>query len=213
MKNDDIGMSFHLNSKLYNSGQIEKATSREEEHLYTTKEIIKADFHLVQTNTIVFKCEYLSHLDLGLLTKSPVGDVWIRIATSIPDGALFINKDMATYRVQSSGSWSESIQSDTKFVIFADKMIKSIQEFDAHWQYRYKKEFRYYINIYLTIIMKKKSLDTEIKKRFISTHRTSMSVKNLLLWHLLYKHDTLVTILSIIKNNIKRGLGLDKTNN
>jgi len=203
-KHPDIGISFHLCSNLDHHGILTKPALQKGNRIYSTEEIIKGDFHLVQTNTILFKTRQLDHLNLALLSNSPVGDVWLRIATSIPNGALFINRNMSVYRVQSAGSWSETIKRNNKFLDFVTKMLVSIDEFDKYWEYKYNKELKYYKNRYITIVIKNNSIPIKDKYELLSFHKSSISSMNFLIWHVMYKHQKTIQIFRNIKNRLLR---------
>lgn len=200
---EDYKISFHLSSSLYGMENEIKPTLKDSDKIYSVQDIITSDFHLVQTNTIVFTKEALQNLDMQLLYNSPVGDVWIRIAASIPNGAIFVNKVMSTYRVQSIGSWSESMQTDKKFLLFVKKMMKSIDDFNQYWNYTYTKEFDIYKNKFIKTVIQKSNIDKKDKKNFLQIYSSSITIENLLRWHLLYKHKQVLNFLKMIKHKIK----------
>lgn len=206
----EIDISFHLASIIYESGRRIEPILKENNKIYSINEIIAADFHLVQTNTIIIKKEKMDKLNFDLISKSPVGDVWLRINAAIPNGALFINKIMSTYRIQSQGSWSSSMQEDNKFMKFISQMMQSIDDFDQYWEFKYTKEFLIYKNMYIDVVMKK-NLSQAIKKDFINSNKDLMTINNLIKWNILYKYPNLVTFLKSIKNSIK-GVFCAKTN-
>ena len=117
-KYPEVDMSFHLASTVDDLNIERHPKLQEKGRLYSLEEIIVGGFHLVQTSTMVLKKEKINSLNLDLLSRSPVGDVWIRVHASMPNGALFINKIMGTYRIQSQGSWSASMQEENKFIQF-----------------------------------------------------------------------------------------------
>jgi len=156
----------------------------------------------VHSNTIVLTKKKIASLNYDLLSKSPVGDVWIKVNASIQNGALFINKIMSTYRIQSDGSWSSSMCDENKFINYVINMIKSIGSFDNYWNYEYTYEFNIYKNMFIEAVMKK-NVDLKIKNDFIFNHRNLMSTKNLMQWHLLYKYPTVVNYLKVVKNLLK----------
>jgi len=196
-KNKDLGISFHLAARLENNN-LKNPYLKESNKIYTIQEIIQEDFHLVQTNTIMLKKDYLNNLSYELLFKSPVSDVWLRIACSMPNGALFINEIMSVYRVQSEGSWSQSMQKNNKFMIFVNKMMRSVDDFDEYWKYKYTKEFNTYKNMYIRVVMSKNILK-EQKNNFMEEYRDIISLKNKILWNFLYKNQNIVHFLKKMK--------------
>lgn len=196
MEKCKIGMSFHANSQLCNSGRIIEPRLKGHNIVYSVKEIIKGGFHFVQTNTIIFRRLYLKELNFELLNKSPVGDVWIRIATSIPDGALYIDRDMAMYRRNAAGSWSASVENEDAFMVFVNRMIKSIDAFDRYWNYAYTREFRSYKNMYIYTVMRKKNISTEAREKFINSYYSYISLRNMVLWNLVFKNENMARLLN-----------------
>lgn len=209
-KYSNISLSFHLSSTINNLNIQIQPKLQKRNRFYSVEEIITGDFHLVQTNTIVIKKEKIDSLNFDLLSESPVGDVWLRINAAIPNGALFINKTMSTYRIQSENSWSSSMQEDNKFMKFISQMMQSIDDFDQYWEFKYTKEFLIYKNMYIDVVMKK-NLSQAIKKDFINSNKDLMTINNLIKWNILYKYPNLVTFLKSIKNSIK-GVFCAKTN-
>lgn len=203
LKNPLLDFSFHLSETVDMYGNIKKPKiDISQNKIYSVQDIIVADFHLVQTNTIMFKKMSLYNLDLGLLSQSPVGDVWIRIASSIPNGALFINQSMSAYRIRSSGSWSSTNKENEKFLAFVEKMLQSIEDFDLYWNYTYSKEFNIYKNMFIKTVMRK-NIEQKTKQQFMKKYSKLLSLKNYTLWHLLYRHPSFLLFGKKIKYFMK----------
>lgn len=210
-KYSNISLSFHLSSTINNLNIQIQPKLQKRNRFYSVEEIITDDFHLVQTNTIVFKKEKIRSLDFDLFSKSSVGDVWLRINAAIPNGALFINKTMSTYRIQSESSWSSSLHEEKKFIKFVEEMMKSIESFDKYWGFKYTKAFFIYKNMYIDVVMKR-NINQVLKNDFINKYRDSMSINNIVKWNMLYKYPKFVDFLKLLKNTIK-GIFYVKTNN
>lgn len=202
IQHKDYKLSFHLCSELINGTETIRSTINNNKKIYTVKEIINSDFHFVQTNTIMFRRDVLDNLDMNLLNNSPVGDVWIRITASMPNGAILINKVMGTYRVQSVGSWSERMKKDENFLEFINKMINSINQFDEYWGFKYTKEFKNYKNRFIEVILRKKSISLEDKNKFLQENYSSVSIVTLLKWNFIYKHPDVIYFLRLIKGRL-----------
>lgn len=201
-KHKNYNLCFHLAQKQYNDGKIIAPSLKKSDKIYTFKDIITADFHFVQTNTVVFKKEILNHIDMALFNQSPVGDLWIRIAASMPNGAIFINKVMSVYRVQSLGSWSESMQSGKTFLIFVDRMLKNIDDFDKHWNNKYKKDFQKLKSKFLKAVIFSSDLQVKDKAIFIKNHYDSIDISGMLYWNFIYKYPSVLNILKWVKNKV-----------
>ena len=140
---------------------------------------------------------------MNIMKDSPVGDVWIKIATSIPSGAIFINKVMSVYRVQSVGSWSASMRDNDNFLVFIEKMMKIIDRFDKDWNYNYSKELRFYKNKYIKVLMQNTTINTEKKNDFLEKNKNMIYSRNLLAWKLLFSNTNMVKILKGSKTLFK----------
>ncbi|MCG3710616.1 glycosyltransferase [Aliarcobacter butzleri] len=210
-KYPNIDLSFHLASTINNLGQEIKPKLEKKDKLYSLKEIITADFHLVQTNTIIIKKEKMDKLNFDLISKSPAGDIWLKISGAIPNGVLFINRIMSTYRVCSESSWSSSLHEEKKFIKFVEDMMKSIESFDKYWGFKYTKSFFIYKNMYIDVVMRR-NINQNLKNDFINKYRDLMSINNIVKWNMLYKYPKFVDFLKLLKNTIK-GIFYVKTNN
>jgi glycosyltransferase involved in cell wall biosynthesis len=209
-KNPEISMCFHLSSTLDNKGIIEPPKYIKKNKIYDIKKLITSEFHFVQTNTIIFKKESLKNLNFDLLFESPVGDVWLKISSAMPNGALFINRNMSIYRKRSIGSWTSSMEEDNRFLEYISDMMKSIDNFDRYWDFKYTKDFLIYKNMYIDVVMRK-NIKQVFKNDFINNFKHFMSIRNLIKWNILYKYPSFVNLLRIFKNKIK-GILYVKTN-
>lgn len=202
-KYPQIGLSFHLSSAVDNLNNIVTPELYSGNKIYNLEDIITGDFHLVQTNTIVFRKEKLHNLDYKLLSRSPVGDVWIRVCALMPYGALFINRIMGCYRVLSQGSWSISMQDSERFIKYVSDMIKSVNDFDKYWGFKYTKKFFIYKNKLINAVIRK-DINYDHKLEFIKNYKKVMTFQNRLLWCFIYSHPKIIAFLRLIRNNIKR---------
>lgn len=202
-KYPQFGLSFHLSLSIDNLNNILCPKLHDKNKIYSLKEIITGDFHLVQTNTIIFRKEKLHNLNYKLLTKSPVGDFWIRVSASMPNGALLINRIMGCYRVLSRGSWSTSMQDSTRFIKYVSDMIKSVDDFDKYWGFKYTKNFFIYKNKLINAVIRK-DINYDHKLGFIKNYKKVMTFQNRFLWCFIYSHPKIIAFIRLIRNNIKR---------
>lgn len=200
-QNVNIGISFHPASKLIQDGKIIKSNFSYKK-FYSLSEIVESDFHFISTNTIIFKKDILNKIDKDIFLKSPVNDVWIRIISSMESGAICINREMSIYRVQSSGSWTESMKNSEKFISFIENMIFSINEFDNYFNNRYEILFLKLKQKFFRIILFKQDLSFEIKKDFIKKHIYLSSFKDKFFWFIIFSHPKMLKIIRKIKYKV-----------
>lgn len=197
-KNPNYSMSFHPTSLHLVNDEIKKSVYSYK-NFYSLNEIIESDFHLVPTNSIVFKQDILKKLNKTLFLKSPVNDVWIRIIASMPSGAACINKEMSAYRVQISGSWSESMKNSEKFISFIEKMIHSVAEYDNYFSNKYEESFFKYKQRFYRAVLYKRDLSFEEKKNFIYKYNYLAGFIDKIKWYTIYSHPNVLSILKRIK--------------
>ncbi|MBK2094778.1 glycosyltransferase [Francisella philomiragia] len=201
--NDDINLSFHAHSKLYRDGSLKRSKLQNNSRKYTCYEMITGDFFLAITNTLFFRKSILNKIDIRFFSKSPVGDIWFKIASSIPQGAIYINRDMSVYRVESIGSWTESMSDGDVFIDFVNKLQASINDFDKLWNYKYSKELNIYLNKFIREIIRRVNINHNSKKKYVNKNIKLISLKNKILWLLLYKHEYIVKQIRVIKRKCK----------
>lgn len=150
--------------------------------VYSDREIIESDFHFVETNTIVFRKEALQKLDRYILSRSPVGDVWIRLAASLPNGALCVNKVMSTYRSLAAGSWGDSMRNGDAFLTFVEKMMWCIDKYDEYWGNRYSSELRNFKNKFINAVVQHQSVTLREKAKFVMANSSGVTLRNRSNW-------------------------------
>ena len=61
------------------------------------------------TSSLVIKTKVLNSLPEWFYKDAPVGDVYIQMISSIPNGALYLSKLRSVYRVNVPGSWTSRL--------------------------------------------------------------------------------------------------------
>jgi len=199
LKHPEYKLSFHACSQLSNDGSLVKPKLMKMKKFYSVQDVINGHFHLLQTNTLVFRRNILDNLSMDLLRNSPVGDVWIRTAAAIPNGAIYTNRDMSVYRIHSNGSWSSSMIDSKQFLIFVARMLQSIDDFDSYWEFKYTKEFHAYKNNFIKSVYRNSRLTVEDRAIFLEKNSSFVTVVDKLKWSFLYKHSVLISFLSKVK--------------
>ncbi|MEW6992716.1 glycosyltransferase [Colwelliaceae bacterium MEBiC 14330] len=75
--------------------------------------------------------------------NAPVGDYFMQVIAASSGGAIYLNENMAAYRVNSIGSWSASIKSrGIVYQVKADEMVSAIKDLDCFFLERYSVLFK-----------------------------------------------------------------------
>ncbi len=199
--NKEYSISFHPSFMQLSDNSIKSNDFSYKKH-YSVSEIINSEFHLVPTNSIIFKKYVVNMLNDHLFLESPVNDVWIRVMASIPNGALFINKAMSIYRVQLSGSWTNRMSSGENIVIFVENMFISICEYDRILDNKYHKDFLKYKQRLFKSVISNSQVSIEKRNRFINKYRYHGKFMDIILWYTIYSHPEIYHLLKSIKNRI-----------
>ena len=86
--------------------------------------------------SIMVKTRVLHNLP-SWYVELPVGDLYIGILSSIPNGVLYLNTNMATYRKNVENSWTQRVMSsDIRFKWLKDINV-SVNELDSYLDYKY----------------------------------------------------------------------------
>ena len=105
----DINLSFH-SSYLTDKNSINKnklfCNYGDEIKIFSPEEVILGGGEFMPTPSLVIKTKILNSLPEWFYKDAPVGDVYIQIISSIPNGALYLPKLRSVYRVNVPGSWT-----------------------------------------------------------------------------------------------------------
>jgi glycosyltransferase involved in cell wall biosynthesis len=163
-KNPLCGISFHSSTILSDTIEIKKIANRraKENKIFSTSEIIYGGDTgcFCHTASFVFKSEIIEKLP-DFYKNAPLGDYFLQILCSMDGGALYLDKVMSVYRVNTSGSWSESMQTVEKRKLFFKRFLSTLDDLNIFLNGNYKKEInfiieRQYFDIALFFLRNKK---------------------------------------------------------
>lgn len=178
MKKFKVDMSFHPASTAFSDGTVVPAKFQYENRIYSVSELIQADFHFVQTNTLVLSKRCFENLDFNILKRSLAGDLFTRIAASMNTGAVCTPKDMSAYRYLSVGSWSENLGRGDNFLIFVQNILTITDEFDIFWEKKLSKELLFLKLKFVHALLLKDVLDKASKDKIIRQYWIHISILN-----------------------------------
>lgn len=154
IQNSECNISFHPAKIVSGSVLTDQITARHSKNnrAFKTSNIIKGGGEFCPSASLVFKKSMLAELP-NFFYDVPVGDYFLQIFGSVKGGALFLNRTMSAYRVNTPGSWSSSMEDLTKRKLFLIRFIDSMNRLNHHLNMKYEsdinimidQQFRYFI--------------------------------------------------------------------
>lgn len=133
-----------------------------DKEIYSLEETLLADFHFIQTCSIMFLRDATSRFDFEIMKTSPIGDVFIRIWAINGGGAVFFDKVAAVYRQQSSGSWSSGQCNARNFIDTHINIVKSLQRLNVNRRVLDDVVLSRYIDKYKVAILSRAACEFEL---------------------------------------------------
>jgi len=126
-------MCFHLANKLnFENGEtIQIGGYRNKNGIVPSEEIITKSHGLIATASLFYRRKVIHDLH-RFIDENPyvtIGDVYVHFWGSIRGGAFYINRNMATYRFRTPGSWSKSCSEAVDFK--KQHVIAKIRSFEV----------------------------------------------------------------------------------
>lgn len=122
-------------------GRILTKYSRKLE-IFPVTDSIKAGGYYCSTPSIMLRSHAIREMPL-FLNDAPAGDYYIQVLASKRGGSLYIPDIMATYRINSEGSWSQTVSDIDNKINFLEKTLQKIIEIDRYLDYKYTNAFQY----------------------------------------------------------------------
>jgi glycosyltransferase involved in cell wall biosynthesis len=143
-KHQKQNICFHNSHSGCTEKQIPRfQTSRRKTFIYPSsssiispEEVIIGDGGYIPSASIVVKRAALNNLPKWY-GNCPVGDYFLQVLCSHPDGALFLPQLMSFYRVGAVGSWSATMKAEETRVLVYKKMAESLDIMDRHLENEY----------------------------------------------------------------------------
>jgi len=154
----DINISYHSVYKhSWFENRISCALSKDERvNIVPAEKVIMGGGAFMPTPTIMVKTSVLKNLPRWFYEHCPVGDYYIQVISSIKNGALFMPKAMACYRVNVPGSWTVS-QANKKRDIWLHKTYQALNEMNRYYNEEYKAPISKIFTVFLITEMKNES--------------------------------------------------------
>ena len=178
----------------------------DEVKIFSTEEIIVGGGYFISTPSIMLKKSITQQLP-DFLSNAPAGDYYLQVFGALRGGALFVPKIMSTYRINSKGSWSNSVKNITIKQNFRSKTLEKIIEMDIYLNKKYTSSFqKRYLRIALYLSMDYLYSNNSQKfKETIQKIKNNVNKKNKKFWILFIfkKYPRLLKSISSIHNSIK----------
>lgn len=123
----EINLCVHSAYSLHRDGSstIYTKHSKENTILKNTNFITGDGGYVVTSSLFIRKC-VLDNLPDWFYQHAPVGDYYIQMLSSYPNGAIYLNEPMSVYRREAENNWSsENLNNLDKVVIHREKMLKA----------------------------------------------------------------------------------------
>lgn len=186
----NVTISFHPTSLVNKSGcylgiHCQHANKN---MLYRTEDILRYEGSFMPTASIIFRSDVFKNMlpkKRELLEQYTTAFMLQLLVTGTSE-ILFLNKNMASYRVMSTGSWSELITFDSdKFVEWSLKYIQSLKKFNVLSDGIYGDIINGLISNKHFSIMKNDKIDLCFKKGYFSENNQNMTYPQRLSWCLI----------------------------
>ncbi|HIP11636.1 MAG TPA: glycosyltransferase [Arcobacter sp.] len=193
---EDCDISFHTVNTSKNATLNQYGSNIK---VFSTQEVIRGGGYFISTPSIMIKKSVITQMP-KFLENAPAGDYYLQILGSLKGGALFIPKNMATYRVNAKSSWTSTLDNIKIDTSFKEATLQTIRILDKYLEYKYTNAFqdRY---MYLASLLSMSYIQNKLNEKFIKTmEETQIYVLNknfkYKLSYILRKHPKILLTLS-----------------
>ena len=111
------------------------------EKTFPTQAVVAHGGYFCPTPSLMLKREVVESLP-EFLDLAPAGDYYLQILGSLGGGALYLPRIMCAYRVNSSGSWSDSFLSLETRQAFRFRTLETMECMDKYLNFEFNKAFQ-----------------------------------------------------------------------
>ncbi len=196
-----LDMSFHYASELIGSKRCQSYGKRaNEDTIFTTNEIILGGGEFCATSSLVFRTKLLAKIPDWFYTTM-VGDYPIQVlGAASGGGALYINKNMSTYRVGDSTSWTFALK-ETKNsysqLLLANRFLNDLNE---TLEKKYNQEFSKVIANKNFAFLCKTSFSIEYREKLFIEFKHTLTANQKLIWRFIFSKIRVIVNLPSPKN-------------
>ena len=203
-KYPDIDMSCHYASKLFHNIECDDFSKKSHTKLLTMEDAILGDGDIAPTSSLVFRSRIIKNLPQWIY-YAPFGDYPMHVFGSANAGALYIDRKMSVYRIGEIGSWTTACNNGEqhfKRITFLKDFLLSSNNITKN---KYEQQFLHIVQKNNFNYIKNLSFPHKRRVEVFRENQESFSLKQKLLWQLIYKNISIDWSLSyFIKNHIKQ---------
>lgn len=203
LKNPACHLSFHPVNETKHGRILSRHSFRNK--IFSVRNVIKGGGYYCPTASLMLNRAVVEQLP-RFLCEAPAGDYYLQILGSINGGALYINKVMATYRIESEGSWSELVKKHSARILFKKETIKILDLLNSHLNFKFNKEINNRQLLILLMIAYDYLLEEEYDKFLTTIIEAKNKQKNFSLefctMYLLKNNPKLIIIINQTRNGV-----------
>ena len=198
----ELDMSFHPTCELY-KGKRRKTLSKHANgnKIFSTREVILGGGAFCPTASLLIRGELIARLPKWFITAIP-GDYITQMIGSARGGALYIDKCMSVYRLGEEGSWTTALtveRSEARKAAFFSARER-LNLMNKTLDKKYQKEMDHVLHLENLKFIKAMGVNVATRAEIFNRYKDSFSLKEKLLWHLVYKNPNLLYLLQKIKH-------------
>lgn len=199
-------LSFHPAIEKWDDGKHEDkilCLYSPKNKIFSTDEVILGGGSFIPSASIVINASVIPRIIsfFEIAKEAQVGDYYIQILGSENGGALYLSDVMSVYRKGVLGSCSDKSQKDLKYqssvVISTINIYKKIDKFT---NYKYTKQFAMKREDFISKIVISLAHDNKLKEQIFNAYRYEISVRDIMLWQIIFKHPRIVAVFKQIKS-------------
>lgn len=203
-KHPEVDLSFHPSYRLVDGKRTEVLGKHADENtVFSVKRSILGHGDFAETAAMMFTSSLISSLPDWFDTALP-GDFVSEVIGAERGGSLFINRVMSVYRSGHEDGWTanEFKKSTEERSESLSNINDQLEFLDNYLDNKYNEEFSQVIHEgifdFITIV----DNDIRVKKELFNQYKDSFSLKEKMLWHLLFKHQKVIKGLKSMKSKL-----------
>jgi len=201
-------MSFHpVYEKQDQNIKLEKILNRysTKDKIFTFSEVILGRGGFSPTSSIILKRKTVENLPKWVQTTEILSDYFLQMYSSLHGGALYIDNIMSIYRVGVANSWCDSYKKNSieqKNILLSNN--KALNLFNEDLNKKFQLEIDEVISTNNFSFIKRRVTDISQREEIFNIYRNRFSLKQKLLWYLVYKNKNIHNVFAFIKQLQKR---------
>jgi glycosyltransferase involved in cell wall biosynthesis len=204
-KNPECYISFHPaigKSEDKNQRDIVLNFYSDKNKIFSIEEVILGGGGFIPTASIVINKLVVSRISsfFALIHHAYVGDYFIQILGAENGGALYLSDIMSVYRMNLPGSFSEKFLHNPKFSVLAHiSTFDALKKIDIFTNYKYTKPLSKRKREIASNILLSLRYEFKTKEIFFNNNSDEISIRDKVLWYVIFKHPNIIKILKKIR--------------